>query len=74
LLSEGKRLSCLILLRKEKFFDLFKESAQNALSGAKALKEMLERYENPSACPQPAGNSSPDLWTAADFFRCFHGF
>jgi hypothetical protein len=27
---------------KEKFFDLFKESAQNALAGAKALKEMLE--------------------------------
>lgn len=32
---------------KEKFFDLFKEAAQNALAGAKALKEMLEHYENP---------------------------
>jgi predicted phosphate transport protein (TIGR00153 family) len=29
-----------------KFFDLFKESAQNALSGAKALKEMFEQGEN----------------------------
>jgi hypothetical protein len=26
---------------KEKFFDLFKEAAENALAGAKALKEML---------------------------------
>jgi predicted phosphate transport protein (TIGR00153 family) len=32
---------------KEKFFDLFKQSAQNALEGARALKEMLERYDNP---------------------------
>ncbi|HWP57431.1 MAG TPA: DUF47 family protein [Candidatus Acidoferrales bacterium] len=32
---------------KEKFFDLFKASAENALAGAKALKEMLDRYENP---------------------------
>jgi hypothetical protein len=32
---------------KEKFFDLFKESAQNALAGARALKDMLDRYENP---------------------------
>ncbi|MBM2805607.1 MAG: phosphate transport regulator, partial [Deltaproteobacteria bacterium] len=32
---------------KEKFFDLFKESAQNALDGARALKEMLDRYDNP---------------------------
>jgi predicted phosphate transport protein (TIGR00153 family) len=32
---------------KEKFFDLFKQSAQNALAGAKALTEMLRRYENP---------------------------
>jgi predicted phosphate transport protein (TIGR00153 family) len=32
---------------KEKFFDLFKESAQNALAGARALKEMLDHYENP---------------------------
>jgi uncharacterized protein len=32
---------------KEKFFDLFAQSAQNALAGAKALKEMLERYDNP---------------------------
>jgi predicted phosphate transport protein (TIGR00153 family) len=32
---------------KEKFFDLFKESAQNALDGARALKEMLDKYDNP---------------------------
>ena len=32
---------------KEKFFDLFKESAQNALAGARALKEMLDHYDNP---------------------------
>jgi predicted phosphate transport protein (TIGR00153 family) len=32
---------------KEKFFDLFKESAQNALTGARALKEMLDHYQNP---------------------------
>lgn len=32
---------------KEKFFDLFKQSAQNALEGARALKEMLDRYDNP---------------------------
>ena len=32
---------------KEKFFDLFKQSAQNALDGARALKEMLEHYDNP---------------------------
>jgi predicted phosphate transport protein (TIGR00153 family) len=32
---------------KEKFFDLFKEAAQNALAGARALREMLDRYENP---------------------------
>jgi predicted phosphate transport protein (TIGR00153 family) len=32
---------------REKFFDLFKQSAENALAGAKALKEMLERYDNP---------------------------
>jgi hypothetical protein len=32
---------------KEKFFDLFKQSAENALAGARALKEMLERYEDP---------------------------
>ncbi len=32
---------------KEKFFDLFKQSAENALAGARALKEMLERYDNP---------------------------
>src|SRR5918996_5585162 len=32
---------------KEKFFDLFKESAQNALAGARALKEMLDHYQNP---------------------------
>ena len=32
---------------REKFFDLFKQSAENALAGARALKEMLARYENP---------------------------
>jgi predicted phosphate transport protein (TIGR00153 family) len=32
---------------KEKFFDLFKQSAENALAGAKALKDMFERYDNP---------------------------
>jgi predicted phosphate transport protein (TIGR00153 family) len=32
---------------KEKFFDLFKESAQNALAGAQALQEMLDNYEHP---------------------------
>jgi len=32
---------------KEKFFDLFKQAAQNALNGARALKEMLEHYDNP---------------------------
>jgi predicted phosphate transport protein (TIGR00153 family) len=31
---------------QEKFFDLFKESAQNALSGAKALKEMFEQGQD----------------------------
>ena len=32
---------------REKFFDLFKQSAENALAGAKALKEMFDRYDNP---------------------------
>jgi hypothetical protein len=32
---------------KEKFFDLFKEAAQNALAGARTLQEMFERYQNP---------------------------
>src|SRR5918996_864267 len=32
---------------KEKFFDLFKESAQNCLAGARLLKDMLNHYENP---------------------------
>jgi len=32
---------------REKFFDLFKQSAENALAGAKALKEMLDQYDNP---------------------------
>ena len=31
----------------EKFFDLFREAAQNSLAGAKALKEMIDHYENP---------------------------
>lgn len=33
--------------RQEKFFDLFKEAAQNALEGAKALKEMFDNFESP---------------------------
>lgn len=32
---------------KEKFFDLFKQSAQNALEGARLLKDMLDHYDNP---------------------------
>ena len=32
---------------KEKFFELFKQSAQNALEGARVLQEMLENYKNP---------------------------
>jgi predicted phosphate transport protein (TIGR00153 family) len=32
---------------KEKFFDLFKESAQNCLAGARLLKDMFDRYDNP---------------------------
>lgn len=32
---------------KEKFFDLFKESANYGLEGAKALQVMLEKYDNP---------------------------
>lgn len=32
---------------REKFFDLFNEAAQNALSGAQALKEMFEHFDNP---------------------------
>ncbi|MGH7773577.1 MAG: DUF47 domain-containing protein [Candidatus Binatia bacterium] len=35
--------------RQEKFFDLFKEAAQNVLEGANALKEMLDHYQNPEA-------------------------
>jgi predicted phosphate transport protein (TIGR00153 family) len=31
---------------QEKFFNLFKESAQNALAGAKALREMFEQSDN----------------------------
>jgi predicted phosphate transport protein (TIGR00153 family) len=31
---------------QEKFFELFREAAQNALSGAKALKEMLARGDH----------------------------
>jgi predicted phosphate transport protein (TIGR00153 family) len=33
---------------REKFFDLFREAAQNTLAGAKALKEMFEHYDNPA--------------------------
>jgi predicted phosphate transport protein (TIGR00153 family) len=36
-----------LIPREEKFFDLFKDAAQNALAGAKALKEMLDHYDNP---------------------------
>ena len=32
---------------REKFFDLFKQSAENALAGARALKDMFERYDSP---------------------------
>jgi predicted phosphate transport protein (TIGR00153 family) len=32
---------------REKFFDLFKQSAENALAGARALKEMFDCYDNP---------------------------
>jgi uncharacterized protein len=32
---------------KEKFFDLFKESAQNCLAGARLLKDMFDHYDNP---------------------------
>jgi len=32
---------------QEKFFDLFKEAAQTVLEGAKTLKQMLDRYDNP---------------------------
>lgn len=33
--------------RQQKFFDLFKEAAQNALAGAQALKEMFDHYRDP---------------------------
>lgn len=36
-----------LIPREEKFFDFFKDAAQNALAGAKALKEMLDHYDNP---------------------------
>jgi len=36
-----------LMPRQEKFFDLFKEAAQNALEGARALKEMFEHYRDP---------------------------
>lgn len=32
---------------RERFFDLFKEAAQNALGAAKALQEMFNHYQNP---------------------------
>ena len=32
---------------KEKFFDLFKQAAENALAGSRGLKQMLEQYDNP---------------------------
>jgi predicted phosphate transport protein (TIGR00153 family) len=32
---------------RERFFDLFKEAAQNALGTAKALQEMFDQYRNP---------------------------
>jgi len=33
--------------RQQKFFDSFKEAAQNALAGAQALKEMFDHYRDP---------------------------
>jgi len=36
-----------LMPRQEKFFDLFKEAAQNALEGARAIKEMFEHYRDP---------------------------
>jgi predicted phosphate transport protein (TIGR00153 family) len=32
---------------KEKFFDLFRQSAENTAEGAKVLNEMLDHYDNP---------------------------
>jgi len=32
---------------QQKFFDSFKEAAQNALAGAQALKEMFDHYRDP---------------------------
>jgi uncharacterized protein Yka (UPF0111/DUF47 family) len=32
---------------KEKFFDLFRQSAENTAEGAKVLNEMLVHYDNP---------------------------
>ena len=32
---------------KEKFFDLFRQSAENTAQGAKVLNEMLDHYDNP---------------------------
>ncbi len=36
-----------LIPRQEKFFDLFKEAAQNALGGARALQEMFDHYRDP---------------------------
>ena len=36
-----------LIPRQEKFFDHFKEAAQNALGGAHALKEMFDHYRDP---------------------------
>jgi len=36
-----------LIPKEEKFFEMFKGSAQNILEGAKALKEMFDRYQDP---------------------------
>jgi len=36
-----------LIPKEEKFFEMFKESAQNILEGAKALKEMFDHYQDP---------------------------
>ncbi len=36
-----------LIPHREKFFDLFKEAAQNALEAAKALQGMFDHYRNP---------------------------
>jgi hypothetical protein len=43
---------------REKFFELFKQSAENALAGARALKEILDRYDNPNPRSSQAGHGT----------------